>query len=68
VANVVGAAQDTVGNYHEYDGGHYISIIGYTNNGRDVRIADPAVSEDQGLYTMSTADLANWMGTRGYSS
>jgi hypothetical protein len=68
VANIVGSAQDTAGNYHEYDGGHYISIIGYTDNGRDVRIADPAVSEDQGLYTMSTIDLANWMGTRGYSS
>jgi hypothetical protein len=68
VANIVGSAQDTSGNYHEYDGGHYISIIGYTDDGRDVRIADPAVSEDQGLYTMSTIDLANWMGTRGYSS
>jgi hypothetical protein len=68
VANIVGSAQDTAGNYHEYDGGHYISIIGYTDNGRDVRIADPAVSEDQGLYTMTTIDLANWMGTRGYSS
>ncbi|GAA5200641.1 hypothetical protein GCM10023322_78980 [Rugosimonospora acidiphila] len=67
VANIVGSAQDLSGGYHEYDGGHYIAVIGYSDNGRDVHIADPA-GEGADTYWMTTIDLANWMGTRGYSS
>ena len=29
VANIVGGASDLLGGWHEYDGGHYVSIIGY---------------------------------------
>jgi hypothetical protein len=67
VANIVGSAQDSAGGFHEYDGGHYIAVIGYSDNGRDVHIADPA-GEGADTYWLTATDLANWMGTRGYSS
>ncbi|WP_203921600.1 C39 family peptidase [Rugosimonospora africana] len=67
VANIVGSVQDSSGGFHEYDGGHYIAVIGYSDNGRSVHIADPA-GEGADTYWMSASTLANWMGTRGYSS
>lgn len=67
VANIVGSAQDSSGGFHEYDGGHYIAVIGYSDNGRSVHIADPA-GEGADTYWMSASTLANWMASRGYSS
>ncbi|TDB77822.1 hypothetical protein E1165_02705 [Micromonospora sp. KC723] len=67
VANVAGDATDTAGGWHSFPGGHYIAVIGYRDSGRLVRIADSA---DPSLpeYWITTADLANWIATRGYSA
>jgi Peptidase_C39 like family len=66
VANVAGTATDTDGIDHSYDGGHYIAVNGYRDNGNQVLIADSA-NPDTASYWINTADLANWMATRGYS-
>jgi hypothetical protein len=68
VANIVGDAQDMAGGYHSYGGGHYISVIGYSDSGRKVRIADPADMSGDGTYWMTTIALANWMQSRGYAA
>jgi hypothetical protein len=68
VANIAGTATDTLGGTHSYDGGHYLTVVGYADDGRTVLIADPADTASDGSYWMHTADVANWMGTRGYSS
>jgi hypothetical protein len=68
VANIVGSATDTGGGWHAYDGGHYLTVVGYRDNGRTVQIADPAYVNGVSSYWMTTINLANWMGTRGYSS
>jgi Peptidase_C39 like family len=68
VANIKGTAVDSVGTAHAYDGGHYIAVVGYNDQGRGVLIADPANVNGDDFYWMSTIDLTNWMATRGYSS
>ncbi|MFI6758082.1 C39 family peptidase [Micromonospora sp. NPDC050417] len=68
VANIVGSATDTDGGWHAYDGGHYLTVVGYRDNGRTVQIADPAFVNGVSSYWMTTIDLANWMATRGYSA
>lgn len=67
VMNVVGTGVDTKGGSHTFDGGHYITVVGYADHGRRVKIGDsanPATSS----YWMSTKNLANWAGERGYAS
>jgi hypothetical protein len=66
VANVQGTATDTDGVTHNYDGGHYITVVGYRDDGRLAKIADPA-NPSTASYWVSTIDLANWMATHGYS-
>ena len=68
VANIVGSVTDTDGGWHEYDGGHYLTVVGYRDDGRTVEIADPAYVNGVSSYWMTTIDLANWMATRGYSA
>jgi hypothetical protein len=68
VANIAGTATDTLGGMHSYDGGHYLTVVGYGDNGKTVLIADPADTISDGSYWMHTGDVANWMATRGYSS
>lgn len=68
VANIVGTAYDTNGVAHSFPGGHYLTIVGYRDHGRTVTIADPANPAGPTSYDMSTADLAEWMVTRGYSA
>jgi hypothetical protein len=68
VANIKGAATDKAGTAHAYGGGHYITVIGYDDEGRSVRIADPADVNGHDFYWMTTIDLTKWMATRGYSS
>lgn len=68
VANIVGSATDVDGGWHAYDGGHYLTVVGYRDNGRTVQIADPAFVNGVSSYWMTTIDLANWMATRGYSA
>jgi hypothetical protein len=68
VANIAGTATDVNGGWHSYPGGHYLTVVGYRDNGRTVKIADPAIPGDDSNYWMTTIDLANWAATRGYSS
>jgi hypothetical protein len=58
---------DTDGNGHAFEGGHYISVIGYRDGGKTVTIADSA-DPDTATYRMSVDNLADWIATRGYSS
>ncbi|ROT26793.1 C39 family peptidase [Micromonospora sp. HM5-17] len=67
VANIKGTAVDTDGNPHSYEGGHYLTIVGYDDHGRTVTIADPA-NPNHSQYQMSTITLANWIAERGYSA
>ncbi|WP_433087638.1 C39 family peptidase [Dactylosporangium sp. CA-052675] len=66
VANIVGGATDQSGTYHEFSGGHYISLVGYRDHGRAVLIADPSGMFGPRTYWMSTDALANWAARRGY--
>jgi hypothetical protein len=67
VANIAGTVVDTDGMVHSYEGGHYLTVIGYSDHGRMAAIGDPA-SPSKPTYKLSTIDLANWIATRGYSS
>ncbi|WBQ08193.1 RHS repeat-associated core domain-containing protein [Kribbella sp. CA-293567] len=67
VANIVGSAQDTDGDWHSYSGGHYVTVIGYDDFGDKVRIADSADVNRVYSYWMSTDKLAVWIAGRGYS-
>jgi hypothetical protein len=68
VANVVGTVKDYNGDFHSYEGGHYIPVVGYSDNGKTVRIADTADTVGSPYYEISTRTLAHWIGTRGYSA
>jgi hypothetical protein len=68
VANIVGSASDTAGLTYSYDGGHYISVVGYRDSGQTVKIADPANTNGDGSYWMTASALANWIAHRGYSA
>jgi hypothetical protein len=67
VTNIVHSVTDTNGGSHTYDGGHYVAVVGYQDNGRVVKIADPANSNGDGTYWVTTINLANWIATHGYS-
>lgn len=67
VANIAGTATDTNGTPHSFEGGHYISVVGYRDNGNTVKIADSA-NPNQASYWMTTDTLADWIATRGYSA
>ncbi|WP_422741496.1 C39 family peptidase [Micromonospora sp. WMMD754] len=67
VANIAGTATDTDGTTHSFEGGHYISVIGYRDNGTTVTIADSA-NPNTATYRMSIDNLADWIATRGYST
>ncbi|MER7443608.1 C39 family peptidase [Micromonospora avicenniae] len=67
VANVKGTAVDTNGVPHSYEGGHYVTLIGYRDGGDSIRIADPADPADS-EYWMPLAKVANWIAERGYSA
>ena len=67
VANIAGTATDTDGNTHSFEGGHYISVVGYRDNGKIVTIADSA-NPNQASYRMDVDELARWIASRGYSS
>jgi hypothetical protein len=68
VANIKGTATDVNGKAHSYEGGHYLTVVGYRDQGRTVRIADPFDPSNGGTYWMSTIALANWIAERGYSA
>jgi hypothetical protein len=68
VVNVVGQAMDTDGDYHSYWGGHYMTVVGFTDDGWTVKLADPADANGYGWYWMTTTRLAHWIAARGYSA
>ncbi len=66
VVNVAGSGVDTAGNVHSFPG-HYVTVVGYETGGSVVTVgdsADPAIAR----YTMSVAQLADWMAPKGYAS
>ncbi|WLS43053.1 C39 family peptidase [Micromonospora profundi] len=67
VANIAGTTTDTDGNTHSFEGGHYISVVGYTDNGNTVTIADSA-NPNTASYDITTEHLADWIATRGYAT
>ncbi|BCJ61376.1 hypothetical protein Jiend_47980 [Micromonospora endophytica] len=67
VANIAGTTTDTDGTTHSFEGGHYISVTGYRDNGNQVKIADSA-DPNQAEYWITTDALANWIASRGYSA
>ncbi|MGA4730255.1 C39 family peptidase [Micromonospora taraxaci] len=67
VANIAGTSTDTDGTTHSYEGGHYISVVGYRDNGNTVTIADSA-DPNQASYQVSVEHLADWIATRGYAT
>lgn len=66
VANVVGSATLADGRWLDWPGGHYITIVGYQDQGRMLQIADPA-NPSVSSYSITTIQMASWMGQRGYS-
>ncbi|NES29140.1 phytochelatin synthase [Micromonospora terminaliae] len=67
VANIAGTTTDTDGNTHSFEGGHYISVVGYRDGGKTVTIADSA-DPNMASYRISVDNLADWIATRGYSA
>ncbi|SCF45357.1 C39 family peptidase [Micromonospora mirobrigensis] len=67
VANIAGTATDTDGVAHSFEGGHYISVVGYRDGGKVVTIADSA-NPEQASYRIDVDALAHWIASRGYSS
>ncbi|SCG36707.1 C39 family peptidase [Micromonospora coxensis] len=66
VANIAGTATDTNGDTHSFEGGHYISVTGYRDNGHTVTITDSA-NPNTASYEMDIDTLADWTATRGYA-
>ncbi|MEU7924868.1 C39 family peptidase [Micromonospora sp. NPDC049107] len=67
VANIAGTSVDTDGNTHSFEGGHYISVVGYRDDGNTVRIADSA-DANTAAYDITVEHLADWIATRGYAT
>ncbi|MER7003699.1 C39 family peptidase [Dactylosporangium sp. NPDC000555] len=67
VANIAGHLTDDAGVVHAYEGGHYLTLVGYRDDGNTVKIADPANPSGDGTYWVSTPKLADWISQRGYS-
>jgi Peptidase_C39 like family len=68
VANIAGTVEDTAGEVHSYPGGHYLTVTGYTDQGRIVKITDPADRKGSNEYLVHTDYLAKWIASRGYTS
>ncbi|MFF4875614.1 C39 family peptidase [Micromonospora sp. NPDC000668] len=67
VANIAGTSVDVDGTSHSFEGGHYISVVGYRDNGNIVKIADSA-DPNQASYEVTVEHLADWIATRGYAT
>jgi GH25 family lysozyme M1 (1,4-beta-N-acetylmuramidase) len=64
VANVRGTITTVDGTSYTYNGGHYVAVVGYRAGGDEALVADVALPRD---YWTTTARLATWIATRGYS-
>ncbi|MCO1597305.1 C39 family peptidase [Micromonospora sp. RHAY321] len=67
VANIAGTTTDTDGGVHSFEGGHYISVVGYRDGGNVVKIADSA-DPNTASYEVTVEHLADWIATRGYAT
>ncbi|MEH1168120.1 C39 family peptidase, partial [Micromonospora sp. CPCC 205539] len=67
VANIAGTTTDVDGTTHSFEGGHYISVVGYRDGGQTVKIADSA-DPTMASYEVSVEHLADWIATRGYAT
>jgi len=67
VANIAGTTTDTDGGVHSFEGGHYISVVGYRDGGNVVTIADSA-DPNTASYQVTVEHLADWIATRGYAT
>jgi hypothetical protein len=59
--------------YPSYEVMHYVTIIGYGNSGESVQVADPAAglgdfANVPHTYWVSTWDMANMIGGKGYAA
>jgi hypothetical protein len=68
VANIAGTTSDTIGELHSYPGGHYVTITGYTEDGRLISVADPADRLGSNEYQVPVDRMADWIATRGYAT
>jgi hypothetical protein len=68
VANIAGTVSDTAGESHSYEGGHYLTITGYTEQGRLLTITDPADRVGSNEYQVPADQMANWIASRGYAA
>jgi hypothetical protein len=68
VANIAGTTTDTAGDVHSYEGGHYLPVVGYSEHGDKVTIADSADTVGSPYYQLPVEKLANWIATRGYAA
>jgi hypothetical protein len=68
VANIIGTVTDTAGEVHSYDGGHYLTITGYTDGGRTLTVTDPADSVGSNEYHVPLRVMADWISSRGYAA
>jgi hypothetical protein len=68
VANIIGTATDVDGNEHSLPTGHYLTVVGYRDDGKTVKIADPWETRGDGTYWMDIDTLADWIASRGYSA
>jgi hypothetical protein len=68
VANIAGTVTDTAGESHSYKGGHYLTITGYTEDGRLVSIADSWDKKGSNEYQLPVETMANWTASRGYAA
>lgn len=66
VANTMGTGVDTEGESHVFPSGHYVTIVGYSDDGDRLKVADPYDPEKH--YWMTDQKMANWIAARGYSS
>jgi hypothetical protein len=67
VANVMGDGTDTSGHRRSYPVGHYLNVVGYVDQGAVAQIADSA-DPQASHYEIAVAELAQWIGSRGYST
>ncbi|MBX6749319.1 MAG: C39 family peptidase [Micromonosporaceae bacterium] len=68
VANIIGTVTDTAGEVHSYNGGHYVTITGYSDQGEIITVADPADRVGSNEYQVPLRVMADWISSRGYSA
>lgn len=68
VANIIGTITDTAGEIHSYNGGHYVTITGYSDGGRTLTVTDPADRIGSNEYQVPLPVMADWISSRGYAA